>query len=894
MAILAPRFSFSVIPRNHHKLKRSFSHKPFIQRKQLWHQLGLQSLVSPFSLNPTSSKLCATSRLSIEETEQQIGTLTRPEDLKGSLAYLFRTETGGGLVKVHVTRRNDRYSVYIEISSLDISGGVGEALLLCWGVYRSDSSCFVDLDTIGLSENAAMGMNVSPLVQNSDGKFAIELEFDAKHVPLYLSFFLMSSLDSGLEIRSHRRTNFCMPVGSLPGYPCPLGVSYSPDGSVNFSIFSRHAESVVLCLYDENGVEKPALELDLDPYVNRTGDIWHVSFESAKGFVSYGYRCRRGVLKKNKDDGFAEHVVLDPYAKIVGNSYPDGVGLVKNLGCLRKEPFFDWGGDRHPDLSMEKLVVYRLNVKRFTQHESSQLPSGLAGTFTGLAKKVQHFKDLGVNAVLLEPVFTFDEKKGPYFPCHFFSLMHIYGPSGGPVSAIAAMKEMVKTMHANGIEVLVEVVFSNTAEIGAIQGIDDSSYYYANGVGGLKVQSALNCNYPIVQNLILDSLRHWVTEFHIDGFSFINASHLLRGFHGEYLSRPPLVEAIAFDPVLSKTKIIADCWDPHGMVAKEIRFPHWMRWAEMNTHFCNDVRNFLRGQNLLSDLATRLCGSGDIFSGGRGPGFSFNYIARNFGVSLVDLVSFSSVDELSWNCGAEGPTNNTAVLERRLKQIRNFLFILFVSLGVPVLNMGDECGQSSGGFTAYDGIKPFSWSALKTGFGKQTSEFIFFLSSLRKRRSYLLQRRSFLKEENIEWYGSDGDPPRWEDPSCKFLAMILKAEVTEFLESSVSSDISGDLFIAFNATDHPETAVLPLPPEGMSWYRLVDTALPFPGFFSTSGEVVPEQTEGLFTYQLGQRKKKSFSQCDGDDNGGSRQCGGCKCSGCQRRLEKAADCNGSF
>ena len=129
--------------------------------------------------------------------------------------------------------------------------------------------------------------------------------------------------------------------------------------------------------------------------------------------------------------------------------------------------------------------------------------------------------------------------------------------------------------------------------------------------------------------------------------------------------------------------------------------------------------------------------------------------------------------------------------------------------------MGDECGQSSGGFTAYDGIKPFSWSALKTGFGKQTSEFIFFLSSLRKRRSYLLQRRSFLKEENIEWYGSDGDPPRWEDPSCKFLAMILKAEVTEFLESSVSSDISGDLFIAFNATDHPETAVLPLPPEGM-------------------------------------------------------------------------------
>ncbi|RDX87666.1 Isoamylase 2, chloroplastic, partial [Mucuna pruriens] len=840
MASLVPRFSFSVIPLNQHKYEAKWScfHKPFIQRKQ--HLLELQTLVTPFSQNPTS-KLRATSRLSIEETQQQLGTLTRPEDLKGALVYLFRTETGGGLVKVYVREKKDRYFVYIEVSSLDMSAcGEGETMSLCWGVYRADSSCFVDLDSTGMSVNAAKGMmKVIPLVQTSVGKFTVELEFDAKHVPLYLSFFLVLSLDAGLEIRSHRRTSFCVPVGSLPGYPGPLGLSFNADGAVNFAVFSRHAESVVLCLYDDNGVEKPALELDLDPYVNRSGDVWHIAFESAESFVSYGYRFR-GALEQNKDDGGAEHVVLDPYAKIVGNFYPNGLGLVKNLGLLVKEPAFDWGDDCYPDLSMEKLVVYRLNVKRLTQHESGELPSGLAGTFAGLAKKVQHFKDLGVNAVLLEPVFTFDEEKGPYFPCHFFSLMHVYGPSGGPVSTIASMKEMVKTMHANGIEVLMEVVFSNTAEIGALQGIDDLSYYHANGVGDLKIQSALNCNYPIVQNLILDSLRHWVTEFHIDGFSFINASQLLRGFHGEYLSRPPLVEAIAFDPVLSKTKIIADCWDPNDMVAKEMRFPHWMRWAEINTNFCIDVRNFLRGENLLSDLATRLCGSGDMFSGGRGPAFSFNYAARNFGLCLVDLVSFSSADELSWNCGVEGPTNNTAVLERRLKQIRNFLFILFVSLGVPVLNMGDECGQSSGGSPAYDDIKPFNWTALKTGFGKQTTQFIFFLSSLRRRRSDLFQNRSFLKEENIEWYGSDGAPPRWEDPSCKFLAMTLKAEVTEFAESSVSSDTSGDLFIAFNAADHPETAVLSLLPEGMSWYCLVDTALPFPGFFSTTGELVPE------------------------------------------------------
>jgi len=863
MASVVSGFSFSLIPLNEHKFgAKCFGfHKPLIQRKH--NQLGLQNLFFPFFRNP-SSKLWATSPLSIEETEQQVGTFTRPEDLKGALAYLFRTETGGGLVKVYVTKKKDRFLVYIEISSLDVNHcGDSETLVLCWGVYRGDSSCFVDMDSTGLSGNAAKRMNVSPLVQTSVGKFEVQLEFDAKYVPLYLSFFLMSSLDAGSEIISHRRTNFCVPVGLLPGYPAPLGLSYSPDGSVNFAIFSRHAESVVLCLYDEKDAEKPALEVDLDPYVNRSGDMWHVSFESVKSFVSYGYRCRGGVHKQNNGDSSAEHVVLDPYAKIVGHSYPGGLGLVQNLGSLRKEPAFDWGDDFHPDLSLEELVVYRLNVQRFTQHESSQLPSGSAGTFTGLAEKVQHFKDLGVNAVLLEPVFTFDEKKGPYFPCHFFSLMHIYGPSGDPVSTMASMKEMVKTMHANGIEVLVEVIFSNTAEVGALQGIDESSYYLANGVGDLKIQSALNCNYPIVQNLILDSLRHWVTEFHIDGFSFINASHLLRGFHGEYLSRPPLVEAIAFDPVLSKTKIIADCWDPHDMVAKEIHFPHWMRWAEMNAKFCNDVRNFLRGENLLSDLATRLCGSGDMFSGGRGPAFSFNYIARSFGFSLVDLVSFNSDDELSWNCGQEGPTNNTIVLERRLKQIRNFLFILFVSLGVPVLNMGDECAHSSGGFPAYDDIKPMNWSALTSGFGKQMSQFIFFMSSLRRRRSDLLQRRSFLKEENIEWYGSDGAPPRWEDPSCKFLAMTLKSEVVEFSESSVSSDISGDLFIAFNAGDHPKTTVLPLPPQGMSWYRLVDTSLPFPGFFSTSGEIVPQMKAGLVTYKMKSHSCALFEACNG-------------------------------
>ncbi|KAK7242972.1 hypothetical protein RIF29_37754 [Crotalaria pallida] len=790
--------------------------------------------------NNLNSKLHATSSSSLQDLNNKA---------PAAVPYLFRTHHDDDiptttLLNVYVSNKNAAFSVYIEVS-LPPKSSIQTNLALCWATHTSHHS-------LAAAAADGKGFNLTPFHNTSPAKFVIELDFEAKLVPFYLSFYLKILDDNGFdsEIRSHRNSNFCVPVGSLAGSPSPLGLSFGPDASINFAVYSRHAHGVLLCLYDDNDDAKPALELHLDPYVNRSGDIWHISFQTASNFVSYGYR-----FKTSKDGDYAdEHVVLDPYAKIIGNSHHP-----KNLGCLGKQPAFDWGDDDddyHPNLSMENLVVYRLNVKRFTQHDSSQLPTDIAGTFSGLAKKLQHFKDLGVNALLLEPVFTFDQNKGPYFPCHFFSPMHIYGPSGAPVSAINSMKEMVKTMHANGIQVLVEVVFSHTADIDALQGIDDWTYYYsANGAGDLKIQSALNCNCPIVQNLILDSLRYWVTEFHIDGFSFINASHLLRGFHGEYLSRPPLIEAIAFDPILSKTKIIADCWDPHGVVAKDTRFPHWMRWAEINTNFCNDVRNFLRGEGLLSNLATRLCGSGDMFSDGRGPSFSFNYITRNFGLSLVDLVSFSDGElaaELSWNCGEEGPTNDTIVLERRLKQIRNFLFILFVSLGVPVLNMGDECGQSSGGSPAYGDIKPFNWTALKTGFGKQTTQFISFLSSLRKRRSDLLQSRSFLKEENIEWHGSDLTPPRWDDPSCKFLAMTLKAEKMEFPQSS--SDISRDLFIAFNAADHPEIVVLPLLPEGVAWYRLVDTALPFPAFISTSGEFVAEQTEGLFTCAM-----KSYS-----------------------------------
>ncbi|MCL7051524.1 hypothetical protein MKW94_014855 [Papaver nudicaule] len=767
------------------------------------------------------------------------------EELENVSSYLFRTEVGGE-VKVIVGKRNMKHVVYIEVSSLPSNK---DELVLNWGMYRSDSSSFLPLDPLILASGTRPNTTQTPLLQESVGRFSSELEFELSRGPFYLSFLLLSlssaASSNNSEIRSHRQTDFCVPVGISSGYPAPLGISFSNDNSVNFALISRNSESIILCLYGEMP-DKPSLEIELDPYVNRTGDVWHISLENVDPYKSYGFRYKVDMIAGKQNVSQACRVFLDPYAKVLKSFFrnqPESASVIKSLGCLCREPTFDWSGDTRLCLPMENLVVYRLNVARFTENKSSQVPADIAGTFNGLAHKIDHFKALGVNAILLEPVFHFDEQKGPYFPYHFFSPTNLYGPARDAASAIDSMKEMVKRFHAKNMEVLLEVIFTSNAEGGVSLSQD------AVMTGG----TSLNCNDPIVQRFILDSLRYWVTEFHIDGFCFLNASALCRGSNGEYLSRPPLIEAIAFDPLLSSTKIIADFWDPHELVFKEIRFPHWKRWAQINNRFSHDVRNFIRGEGLLSNLATRFCGSGDIFLDGRGPPFSFNYVTRNFGLPLVDLVSFSSDElssELSWNCGVEGPTNKAVVLDRRLKQIRNFLFILYISLGVPVLNMGDECGRSSNGSPSYNERKSFDWEDLKTGYGLQMTQYIAFLSSLRLRRGDVFQKRSFMLEKNLDWIGSKETQPRWEDPSSKFLALTMKADGDITKSSPESSHKVGDLFIAFNASEHSESVNLPPNSEGMTWVRLIDTALPFPGFFLTDGACVIEKTEGVVAYEM--------------------------------------------
>ncbi|XP_062231310.1 isoamylase 2, chloroplastic-like [Phragmites australis] len=742
--------------------------------------------------------------------------------------YRFRTDDDS-VVDVAVVGKDSGGGGYVVAVEVPARAGEGGLVLLPAG---------------------STGEGVPLALSASGGALAAELSFDADaaRAPFHVSFLLADA--AGAEIRTHRGTSFRVPVGIGRGRSAPLGLSLSEDGAANFAVYSKSAKGVVLCLH--GGGNEPALEIELDPYVHRTGDVWHVSLESVEGYASYGFRC--GLFGIDRP-------LLDPYAKVItdfvpGNSVYDEVATVPSMGCLASlanAPTYNWGRDKHPLLPLEKLVVYRANVALFTKDKSSGLPGNVAGTFSGLAAKLEHFRRLGVNAVLLEPVFPFHQEKGAYFPYHFFSPMNLYSSECCSVSAIKSMKNMIKTMHKSGIEVLLEVVFTHTAEGAAecqmisIRGIDSSSYYIADGVVGSKA-SVLNCNHPVTQKLILDSLRHWVLDFHVDGFCFINAPFLVRGPGGEGLSRPPLLEAIAFDPVLSKTKIIADPWSPLDISNVQFPFPHWKRWAEMNTRFSIDVRKFLKGEALISDLATRLCGSGDLFSS-RGPAFSFNYVSRNSGLTLVDLVSFSSdelASEFSWNCGEEGLSENNAVLQTRLRQIRNFLFILFVSLGIPVLNMGDECGHSAAGSTSYKDRGPLKWKALKTTFVEEVTGFISFLTALRSQRGDVFQRREFLKLENIHWYGSDLSEPRWEDPTSNFLCMHINAEVDE----NVPDSVRGDLYICFNASEKSVSATLPALAEGSVWLRLVDTSLAFPGFFSSESNPEVHQVLGLSSHQV--------------------------------------------
>ncbi|CAK9268960.1 unnamed protein product [Sphagnum jensenii] len=764
--------------------------------------------------------------------------------------FLFHT-ADEGKVRVSVTHSATQYTVEIQADISNIqSQNCDVPLKLHWGLFRSDSTDWVLLEPEEVPSgttyiNGSTEAMQTPFVIGPHGGVqTLSLTFDAKMAPFIINFVLLNPASSSHReeswIRGNQGNDFCVPVGIRRGRPDSLGITWQRDGSVNFALYSKHANNVILCLYTADAIE-PSLEIDLDQSVHRTGDVWHVQLESLEQYSRYGYRCKGQVGWETGDRFHARYVLLDPYAKFIAPHVAGQEDLPSPapvLGWLKKEKLpFDWGDEIPPCVPLECLVAYRLNVGSFTG-ESSGLTADLQGTFLGLIEKVPHFHAMGVNTIILQPVFAHEEYRGCYYPISFFSVMGSYGPERHSLSASVALKKLVKELHRNGIEVILDVVYSHTAEDGdeapktiSFRGIDNANYYILDKFGTVLksdfgTANSFNCNHPIVQKLIIDSLRYLVEEFHVDGFCFSNASALVTGPHGQELSRPVLVEDITFDPLLASVKLIADACSPINGVCKEIRFPHWKRWCEWNTQFKTDVRRFIRGEHgQLSSFATRLCGSGDMFADGRGTQYSFNHVTAPYGFTLTDLVSYS------WNCGHEGPTSDPAVIETRIKQVRNLLVTLFLSQGIPVLNMGDEYGHSKNGMVDVDRTS-FQWDAVESEFGEQTIHLISTLSAFRKRQKELLQRICFLEAGMLTWHGIQPKKPRWQSSDSNFLAVSIHSQAKE---SELRVQTFGDLYLAFNAHPSLVLATIPEPPQNMTWVRIADSSFPYPDNFLLEG-----------------------------------------------------------
>jgi glycogen operon protein len=648
----------------------------------------------------------------------------------------------------------------------------------------------------------------------------------------------------------------------LRGHPIPFGASPSWRG-VNFSVYARHATAVSLVLFAP-GEETPAAEFPLDPRYNRTGDVWHAFLRGLDPSVTWAWRAERSIEPGAPWHRYGRTLLLDPYARAVAGAEEWGADptpgeqtpwdrVRARRGVVHAKEF-DWGFDQPIDRHLADSVIYELHVRSFTRHPSSGV--GNPGTFRGVVEKIPYLVDLGVTAVELMPVTEFEEndsdRRDPatgerlrnlwgYHPVSFFAPRSAYAAGRAPGAAVDEFREMVKALHEAGIEVILDMVFNHTGEgdekgpTHSFRGLDNSTYYILDGDGRYTNFSGcgntFNCNHPVVRNVVLDALRYWVTEMHVDGFRFDLASILGRGRDGSVLANPPLLEQIAADPVLANAKLIAEAWDAAGLYQVG-HFPNWGRWAEWNGRYRDDVRRFVKGDpGMVSALATRLSGSADLYQGGgRAPYHSINFVTSHDGFPLADLFTYSRKyneangegnrdggdDNNSWNCGFEGPGAPPEVGRLRRRMARNALALLLVSQGVPMLLAGDEAGRTQrGNNNAYcqdNEISWFDWDLV----GKNADLFRFVRTLVRFRKgSPLLRRRSFVAEgpgsAPVTWHGHTPYRPDWS-PGAVCLGMHLK-----------DPGKGDDVYVVANAGHEAHRVELVAPSEGRRWHVVADT-----------------------------------------------------------------------
>ncbi len=650
------------------------------------------------------------------------------------------------------------------------------------------------------------------------------------------------------------------------GSSAPLGATVS-GGGVNFSVFSRDATLIELLLFDGENAAKPAAVIPLEPNRHRTYHYWHVYVPDLKAGQIYAYRAHGPFAPEQGLRFDGEKVLLDPYglAIAVPGSYdrkaasrPGDNAAVAMKSVVADPDRYDWEGDLPLKRPFVETVIYEMHVRGFTFHPSSGVASGKRGTYAGLIEKIPYLKDLGVTAVELLPVFQFDPQDAPegrvnywgYQPVSFFAPHHAYSSRNDPLAVLDEFRDMVKAVHRAGIEVILDVVFNHTTEGGSggptlcYRGLANDFYYilekdkarYADYTG---CGNTLNANQPIVRRLIQDSLRYWVTQMHVDGFRFDLASILSRDETGHPLPNPPVLWDIESDPLLAGTKLIAEAWDAAGLY--QVGSFVGDTWQEWNGRFRDDVRRFVKGDNgAVPSLAARLMGSPDIYGHKqREAEQSVNFITCHDGFTLNDVVSYNdkhneangennrdgSNDNLSWNCGAEGPTDDGAIEALRNRQVKNFFTLELLAAGTPMLLMGDEVRRTQqGNNNAYcqdNEMNWFDWSLLERH--ADVRRFVQLLNVFRQRRDIVaeegqLSLTQLLERANIEWHGVALDRPDWSEHSHA-LAFTLRSLLARFLFHAM-----------LNAYWEPLTFELPpLPAEsGQRWRRCIDTALQSP------------------------------------------------------------------
>ena len=649
-----------------------------------------------------------------------------------------------------------------------------------------------------------------------------------------------------------------------PGKPLPFGVSHAPGG-LNFSVYTSAGEACTLVLFRQGAVE-PFAELPF-PSHYRIGDVFcMVVFGLDFEDLEYGFRID-GPFNPGHGDRFdASQILMDPHARLIAGrdvwgQDPDWQRLYPYRARVSLDDF-DWQGERPLEIPMQDLVIYEAHVRAYTQSPTAE--TSHPGTYAGLVEKIPYLKDLGINAIELMPIFEFDEFENSrlhpdtgerlynfwgYSTVGFFAPKAGYAATGKSGMQVDEFKQLVKSFHKAGIEVILDVVFNHTAEGNehgptlSFKGLDNKTYYmltpegyYFNFSG---TGNTLNCNNPIVRALVLDCLRYWASEYHIDGFRFDLATILGRDPWGAPLSNPPLLESLAFDPILSSCKLIAEAWDAGGLYQVGT-FPAFGRWAEWNGLYRDSVRRYLKGDaGLVGQIAQRVLGSPDLYRmSGRAPATSVNFITCHDGFTLADLVSYNDKhneangegnrdggdDNHSWNCGAEGWSDDPGIQQLRRRQMMNAFAILLTSRGTPMLLMGDEFGRSQhGNNNAYCIDSPLTWvdwTLLKSN--AELQALVKALIAFRQQHPSLRVNRFDGPPSSLlpcsSFHGATPWQPDWSDESRQ-LAWMMSCDH----QTPAGANVVDIVYVATNMAHFASWFALPLPPEGYAWRLCFNT-----------------------------------------------------------------------